>query len=108
MSANAEVSMSSTASASTLNLKANTWALTPSSNIVGTWSGEVITLSAVGPAPGPLLDTILDNGINQDATLDSNGVVDVAVPISGNGSTQSADTVSENGGAQRPSAVSDN
>jgi hypothetical protein len=105
MSANAEVSMPSTASASTLNVSANSWAFTPSSTIVGTWSGEVITLDTVGP----LLDTILDNGINQGANLDSsNGVVSVAVPISGNDRTQSADNVSENGGAQRPRVVSDN
>jgi hypothetical protein len=105
MSANAEVSLPSTASASTLNVSANSWAFAPSSTIVGTWSGEVITLDTVGP----LLDTILDNGINQGANLDSNnGLVSVAIPISGNGSTQSADTISENGGAQRPRAVSDN
>jgi hypothetical protein len=105
MSANAEDPISSAASASTLDLAANTCDFNPrSSSIVG-----LISLSTVGQAPGPLLDTILDNGINQAAKLElSNGVTKIVLPFSGNGSTHSADTVREDGGAQSPDVVSDN
>ncbi|KAM3075922.1 hypothetical protein ACMFMG_006565 [Clarireedia jacksonii] len=102
MSANANFLMSSTASASTSNIDANTMAFTPSTPMTGTGSDDVSTSNTVGPAPAPapLLDIVLDNDINQDVNLGSkNGVTTVAVPIPDNGSTQSADAASENSGA---------